>query len=74
MLNTVDQEQFLFASFNFEMLESMGTDTWSWQVVSEEMQLLLEKVSFQKKGGKHRLWKNTSDGKYLVETEIWDKA
>lgn len=51
MLNTADQEQFLFASFNFEMVESMGTDTWSSQLVSEEMQSLLAKGSFQK-GGK----------------------
>lgn len=52
MLNTADQEQFLFASFNFEMVEGMGTDTWSPQLVSEEMQSLLAKGSFQKKGGK----------------------
>lgn len=68
MLNTADQEQFLFASFNFDMVESMGTR--SLQVVSEEMKLLLAKESFQKKGGKHRLWKNTSEWKDLVETGL----
>lgn len=47
----------------------MGTDTHSSQAVREEMQLLLAKDTFQKKGGKHRLWKNTSEWKDLVETE-----
>lgn len=51
------------------MVESMGTDTQSSQVVSEEMQLLLSKETFPK-GGKHRLWKNISECKDLVETEL----
>lgn len=68
MLNTADQEEFLFVSFNFEMVERMGTDTQSSQVVVKCNHCLQKKV-FRRRV-ENRLWKNTSEWKDLVETGL----
>lgn len=66
MLNTADQEEFLFVSFNFEMVERMGTDTQSSQVVVKCNHCLQKKVF-------RRRVENTGCGRILVNGKTWLK-